>query len=218
VGEDRRVAFLKMLEELNERHLVGGDGVREVWLIRHADAYSGMAQLDEGPIDTPLSAVGRDQVARLARRLASVSFAAVWSSSLRRAYATAAGLADGRGLEVRTDRRLREVMTSWDQGLSTPAFEPGVYPFPEPESEVAERMRSVVTHIVSELAGADGDRPRAAVVTHNATIAVYLSSVLGLGWGQLRVMPQFTSVSVLAVKGDRVVVQSIGDATHLADA
>jgi probable phosphoglycerate mutase len=54
------------------------------------------------------------------------------------------------------------------------------------------------------------------VVTHNAAIAMYLGSLMGLTWGQLRVMPQFTSVSVIAVKGEQVVVRSIADATHLA--
>lgn len=216
MGDERRLAFLKMLDDLNERHLIGGDGVREVWLIRHADAYSGMTSLDDGPIDTPLSELGREQVRRLADRLAPVPFTAVWSSTLRRSVDTAAAIAAGRDLPVRTDSRLREVLTRWDQGLADPVGEPGLYPFPEPESEVAARMGSVVGDIVSELEGAGGERPRAAVVTHNATIAIYVSSLLGLGWGQLRVMPQFTSVSVIAAKNGRVVVQSYADATHLA--
>ena len=205
-----------MIEELNARHLVGVDGVREIWLIRHADAYTGMQALSRGRVDTELSELGREQADRLAARLASVPLQTVWSSDLLRARQTAEAIARGRRLAVRVDHRLTEVRTHWDDGREEPErLPPGSYPFPEPEAEVVERMRSVMADVAAGLP--DGDQvSRAAVVTHNAAIAIYLASVLGLGWGQLRLMPQFTSVSVVAVKGDQVVVQSIGDVTHLA--
>jgi probable phosphoglycerate mutase len=129
---------------------------------------------------------------------------------------TAEAVARDRGLAVRTDARLREVRTFWDEGREGERVPPGSYPFPEPEEEVVARMLAVLAGVVAGLAEVDAPVPRAAVVTHNAAIAVYLSSVLGLRWGQLRVLPQFTSVSVIAVKGDQVVVQSIADATHLS--
>jgi probable phosphoglycerate mutase len=123
-------------------------------------------------------------------------------------------VARARGLEVREDDRLREVRTDWDEGRSGSLKEPGVYPFVEPEPEVVERMSAVVEDVV---AGLPANGPlRAAVVTHNAAIALYVSSVLGLRWGQLRIMPQYTSVTVLAVKDGQVVVHSLADATHLA--
>ena len=205
-----------MIEELNARHLVGVDGVREIWLIRHADAYAGMQALARGRVDTELSELGREQADRLAARLASVPLQGVWSSDLLRARQTAEAIARGRPLAVRVDHRLTEVRTYWDDGREEPQrLPPGSYPFPEPEAEVVERMRSVMAEVAAALP--DGDQvSRAAVVTHNAAIAIYLASLLGLGWGQFGVLPQFTSVSVVAVKGDQVVVQSIGDVTHLA--
>ena len=217
MGEDRRTAgFLRMIDELHARYLVGVADVREVWLIRHADAYRGLESLAEGVVDPPLSGRGREQAERLAARLAVVPLHGVWSSELRRARETAEAIARGRPLAVRTDDRLREVRTHWDDGREPERLPPGTYPFPEPEAEVVERMRSVVADVVAELAGVRAPTPRAAVVTHNAAIALYLSSVLGLRWGQLRIMPQFTSVSVVAVKDEQIVVQSIADATHLS--
>jgi broad specificity phosphatase PhoE len=214
--DDRTSSFLEMIEDLHTRHLVGVADVREVWLIRHADAYRGLESLAAGTIDPPLSERGRQQAARLAARLAPVPLHAVWSSDLRRAVETAEAVARDRGLAVRTDARLREVRTFWDEGREGERVPPGSYPFPEPEEEVVARMLAVLAGVVAGLAEVDAPVPRAAVVTHNAAIAVYLSSVLGLRWGQLRVLPQFTSVSVIAVKGDQVVVQSIADATHLS--
>ena len=216
MADDPRTAgFLRMLDELHARHLVGVDGVREVWLIRHADAYAGLGPLGEGRIDPPLSPHGREQAELLAARLAPVPIHSVWSSDLRRARQTAEAIARDRPAAVRVDPRLREVRTFWDEGgLETP-LPPGAYPFPEPEAEVAARMAAAVAKVVAELETVP-EPARAAVVTHNAAIAIYLGSVMGLGWGQLRVMPQFTSVSVVAVKDDQVVVRSIADATHLA--
>ena len=205
-----------MIEELNARHLIGVDGVREIWLIRHADAYAGMQVLAQGRVDTELSARGRQQAELLAARLASVPLHSVWSSDLLRARQTAEAIARGRALAVRVDHRLTEVRTHWDDGREeSERLPPGSYPFPEPEAEVIERMRSAMADVVAALPEV-GQVSRAAVITHNAAIAIYLASVLGLGWGQLRVMPQFTSVSVVAVKGDQVVVRSIADVTHLA--
>src|SRR5215831_1452114 len=134
-----------MIEDLHARHLVGADGVREVWLIRHADAYQGLGPLADGIVDPPLSERGREQAARLAARLARVPLDAVWSSPLRRAVETAETIASSRGLEVRSDPRLREVRTHWDAGGPPErADEVPVYPFPEPEAEVVERMRAAV--------------------------------------------------------------------------
>ena len=205
-----------MIDDLHARHLVGVADVREVWLIRHADAYGGLESLAAGTVDPPLTEGGRRQAARLEARLASVPLHAVWSSDLRRAIETAEAVARGHRLAVRTDVRLREVRTYWDEGRAQERVAPGSYPFPEPEAEVAARMREVLADVVAGLAEVDSPVPRAAVVTHNGTIAMYLSSVLGLRWGQLRVLPQFTSVSVVAFKDDQVVVQSIADATHLS--
>jgi probable phosphoglycerate mutase len=212
----RTMGFLKMLDELHARHLVGVDGVREVWLIRHADAYAALGPLAEGRIDPPLSERGLAQAGLLAARLASIPIQAVWSSELRRAQETAEAIARGRSLAVRLDERLREVRTYWDDGVQLAPVPPGSYPFPEPEADVVERMSAVVAEAAAGLEEVPVGPPRAAAVTHNAAIAIYLGSVMGLRWGQLRLMPQFTSISVVAVKGEQVVIQSIADATHLA--
>ena len=51
-----------MIDELHARHLIGVDDVRELWLIRHADAYSGLEGLSNGRVDPPLSKQGQEQL------------------------------------------------------------------------------------------------------------------------------------------------------------
>lgn len=211
--DERSAALLEMLERLNERHLIGVEGVREVWLVRHGDAYSGMTSLEAGVLDPPLSPVGLAQARRLARRLAGVPVDQVWASDLRRAGQTGAVVAGDRGLQVHVDARLREVRTHWDEGGAQALGQPGEYPFPESEPEVYERVRAAVLEIAAGLP----DAGRAVAITHNAAIGVFVGGVLGLGWGKLPILPTYTSVTILAVKGEQIVVRSLADASHLAE-
>jgi probable phosphoglycerate mutase len=217
VSDPRHAAFLQMIDELHARHLIGIEGVQEVWLIRHADAYTGLETLSDGRVDPPLSARGREQARRLAARLSDVPLDGVWASDLQRSRETAEEIVRGRALQVAVDPRLREVRTHWDEGRLEQLDEPGVYPFPEPEAEVVGRMTAALADVVATLVQSPRSPARAAVVSHNAAIGIYVSSLLGLRWGQLRVMPQFTSVTVLVVKDEQIVVRSIADATHLTE-
>src|SRR5437870_4608711 len=86
---------------LEAAFLIGVEGVTEVWLVRHADCYREMVEVD----DPPLSALGRDQARRLARRIKHMQPAAVYSSPYRRAMETAQAITD----DVRVDNRLVEM-------------------------------------------------------------------------------------------------------------
>src|SRR6266540_6985613 len=55
----------RAMKSLDAAFLIGVEGVTEVWLVRHADCYQQMVEVD----DPPLSEVGRDQARRLAERV-----------------------------------------------------------------------------------------------------------------------------------------------------
>jgi probable phosphoglycerate mutase len=117
---------------------------------------------------------------------------------------------------VDIDTRLREVRTNWEEGRKSRLESPSVYPFPEPERDVAARMRACISDLVVR-AVPPGEAPvRVLAVSHDAAILICLTSLLGLRWGQLPILIPLTSVSVIAVKGATTVVRSIADATHLA--
>lgn len=179
---------------LEKAFLIGVEGPTEIWLVRHADCYRDMQDVE----DPPLSALGQDQAERLGRRVKLAEPAAVWSSPYRRALETAHAITP----DVHVDRRLIEMPLIID--------EDGSLNFQEtPESAVA-RMRAVLEDIVAEHAG-----NRVVVVSHAASIIACLTDALHLEPGRLRLFPYYTSVSIMRVLGDVRMVGTFGDVAHL---
>jgi broad specificity phosphatase PhoE len=71
-------------------------------------------------------------------------------------------------------------------------------------------MRAAVDEITQRHPG-----QRIAVVGHGAAIIAYLTDVLRLETGQLRILPYYTSISVVRALGDRRMVGPLGDVAHL---
>jgi probable phosphoglycerate mutase len=92
--------------------------VMRVVLVRHAQTEWNDGARFQGHLDSPLTAMGIRQAEGLAKRLASESISAVYSSDLGRAVATAEIIGRSLNLPVLTDARLRERALGIFQGLS----------------------------------------------------------------------------------------------------
>jgi broad specificity phosphatase PhoE len=115
----------------------------------------------QGRIDLPLSELGVQQAAALARRFTSELVARVVSSPLQRARATAAAIAGEHGLDVEIDERLieldygewdgqslREVPpASWAEWRADPSFAP----------PGGERLTDVTRRVAEFTADANGE-------------------------------------------------------------
>lgn len=77
-------------------------------LLRHGETAWNAETRIQGQLDIALNERGQWQAERLAQALAGEDLAAVYSSDLARAHATAAALARPHGLAVRMDAALRE--------------------------------------------------------------------------------------------------------------
>ena len=183
------------MRALEAAFLIGVEGVCEIWLIRHADCYQDAGYDVEDPA---LSALGREQAARLAKRVRRATPAAVYASPYRRALETARAITS----DVRVDPRLIEMALEMKPNGSMELRE-------EPAVVVA-RMRAALGDIARAHAG-----QRVVVISHGAAIIAFLTDILMLEPGQLRLLPYFTSVSVIRVLGDRAMAGGLTDTSHL---
>lgn len=190
-GSEHLTRAMRALEAL---FLIGVEGVTEIWLVRHADCYDELDDVN----DPPLSARGRDQAERLAHRVRRAKPDAVYSSPYRRALQTARAITD----DVNVDERLVEI--ALDVG------EDGSLDFKEEPLAAAQRMRSVLDDVVRDHGGR-----RILLVSHGASIIACLTDVMRLEPGQLRILPYYTSISTVRVLGDRRMVGAVGDTAHL---
>lgn len=145
----------------------------------------------QGQLDIGLDDVGRAQAERAAGMLAALDPAAIVSSDLSRAAATAAPLARLTGLEVGLDPRLREVYAGEWQGLGFEEIdakypdESRAWSLGEPDARPpgGESRREAAERGVAALrAAADLVAPGETVVavTHGGTSRVAMAALVGL--------------------------------------
>ena len=182
------------MRSLEAAFLVGVEGVTEIWLVRHGDCYEGMT---DGP-DPALSPTGHRQAERLAQRIKQLQPAAVYASPALRARETARHIKE----DVRVDDRLMEM--TFELG------DAGEIIFTESPADVVARMTAAIDEMVAA-------HPTQLVVAvgHAGAIVNYLTDVMRLEPGHLRILPYFTSVSVVRALGDRRMVGALGDTGHL---
>jgi broad specificity phosphatase PhoE len=160
-----------------------------LFLVRHGATVLSAEDRFAGSTDAPLSDEGREQVRRLAARLAREPLNAVYASPLGRTMETARILAGPHSLEVRARAELREIthgrweqltrrevqerfpeeVAAWDEDPYTFAPEGG-----ESGLAVTARALPALIEIVRAHAG-----EKVLVVSHKATIRLLLSSLLG---------------------------------------
>ena len=189
---------------IEQAFLFDVEGATEIWLVRHADCYQGLTDAD----DPPLSPRGIEQAERLAARLRRIGFDGIYSSPMRRALETAEHI----GGEVEIDPRLVEISMDANAFAAGTAINRWVG-FNEPADQVIARMRGAVEDAVHAHPGG-----RVVMVSHGGAILGYLTDVLRLEFGRLRLLPYYTSVSVVRVLGDRRMAGALADVAHLEGA
>src|SRR3954470_736540 len=160
-----------------------------IFLVRHGATVLTAEDRFAGATDVELSDDGREQVRRLADRLAKGKIVAGYASPLGRTVETAQILANPHGLEVLTRDGLREISHGrWEQMTrkevekafpeEAAGWEKDPYTFAPVGGEsgltLTARSLPVLMDIVREHAGED-----VLIVSHKATIRLLLSSLIG---------------------------------------
>jgi probable phosphoglycerate mutase len=204
--------------------------ITRVFLIRHGATQLSTEDRFAGSTDVPLSADGRAQAERLARRLADDALTAVYASPLERTLETARIVAAPHGLTPVPCDGLREIHHGHWEGLTRAEvesrysseysrWEEDPYTF-APEGgecglDVMARALPVVRQIVEAHPGEN-----VGVVSHKATIRLVLSSLLGFdarGYRD-RLDQAPASLNILDFRDPvRVRLMLFNDITHYAD-
>jgi uncharacterized phosphatase len=162
-------------------------------LIRHGESVGNLEWRLQGQKEFPLSERGRLQAELVARRLAGMDIAGVYSSPIRRAWDTAGAIGQRLGLAVQALPEVQEYDFGELSGLTWPEIQqraPEVTAamasrggeFPDyPGEEGREVFRQRVCDALWGLQEGH-DRETVAVVTHAAAILVFLLDVLGLAY------------------------------------
>lgn len=197
-----------------------------VILVRHAESTGNSGGQIQGWTNTELTEAGRVQAAAVGRRLAALPLAAIYSSPLVRARATAGAIADAAGMAVVELDDLRERHYGQAQGL-TWAEASARWParaahdrdwataVPEVESLAALRARSVAA--VEGLLERHRD-DLAVCVSHGGTLVQVIAHLFGLPvdvWPRIRMSN--TSVTIVEGGSQLPVVRTLNDICHLDD-
>ncbi|PSQ52731.1 MAG: histidine phosphatase family protein [Bacteroidetes bacterium QH_10_64_37] len=167
------------------------DAPTTLYLVRHGETEHNRRNIIQGGgVDSELNAAGRAQAEALAQRLRSVSFDALYASTLRRARQTADilarphepltrthlhdlsemdwGVFEGEPPSEERDALMKALKSKWRDGAYDRAVEGG-----ESIRDVQERAQRAIRHILTREVGRT-----VLVVTHGRYLRVLLATIL----------------------------------------
>lgn len=197
-----------------------------VILLRHGETEWNRDLRYQGKTDIELSPQGKEQAGLLAERLAHQKVHAIYSSDLKRAWATAAAISAYHGLEVVAEPRLREMDFGVWEGLTHAEIQgrfpeemvrwednPLVEAPPGGESfgQVVARGKEALNEIIRRHQGAT-----VLIVAHSGSLQALLCAALGINppaRGRFRLDP--ASISELLLHDEGAVLTLLNDTSHL---
>ncbi len=196
-------------------------------MLRHGQTAWNAEQRIQGQLDVPLNPTGRWQAERAAQALAGEGIAAIYSSDLSRAHATAQAIADATHAPITSDVRLRErgfgvfeghtyadIERLWPAEVSRwRRREPGAGP---EGGEALESFYERCVGVVTERAAAHPGQT-IAIVAHGGVLDCLYRAAVGValqaprGW-----QIGNASINRLLFNGERLSLVGWSDEGHLA--
>ena len=193
-----------------------------LYLIRHGRTAWNKQKRFCGYLDVPLSAEGKRQAARLARRIRSVKFDAIYSSDLKRAVKTAR-IAFGK-VKITKVPALQEMNFGVFEGLHREdilnkypdeymKWFKNPYKYHIPKGESINLFQKRITSAINKIVSANQEK-KIAVVCHGGSISVFLTGILKkkVFW---EYVPGSTSVSVVEYKDKKASIKLFNCTKHL---
>jgi alpha-ribazole phosphatase len=192
-------------------------------LVRHGETDYNRQWRFQGRTDLGLNRAGRQQAERLRQRLFVEPLDVVYTSSLKRAVATANIIARGRGVRVVPCENLAEIDFGKFEGLtydeivkSYPDWKPDDFNFTAYGGESLEQLARRIMAFENELRGDNPADANILIVAHSGSLCVLLCWLLGIDikkWLRFRLAP--ASLTVVENFGQRPVLTLLNDVSHL---
>ena len=196
-----------------------------VLLVRHGQTNSNVTGFYMGRSDEDLDEVGYTQARRLSSRLSGWPIASVYTSPLRRAYTTAAILAEPHLLELNVlddlielglgdwqGLHMDEIKRRWPDVWQQSRIDPSEVTMPNGESfrQVTERAVRVFESVVRSNPG-----KQVVIVTHEVVVKVIVAHVLGVSNSMYRRFEvNNASLSVIRVANGNSRLITLNDTSH----
>lgn len=203
----------------------------EILLIRHGETDWNVEKRLQGHTDIDLNREGVRQAAALGRALLNEPLDAIFSSDLKRAFGTAQGIAIPRGMQIQSDKGLRERCFGAFEGLIHPEVKSR---FPEdyaawqrrdidaryPQGEFhAETLREFSSRAVDAITALASDYRKVAIVTHGGVLDSVYRRANNMGYEHPRDFDVLNaSINRVTWDGTKFQILKWADVAHLSHA
>jgi broad specificity phosphatase PhoE len=200
-----------------------------IYFLRHGETAASQTGVYSGALDPDLTPAGHQMAEDFAVAYKSLPWAAVFSSPLRRAVATAKPLCDAVGIQMRLKKELKEIAFGQWEG-ETPEdvnrefhddyvrwlTDPGWNAPTGGEKGIDIARRSSLALEEIENTCAPGN---VLVVSHKATIQIMLCSLLGIDVGRFRdrIGMPVASISIMEIATHGPLLHMMGERSYLRD-
>lgn len=194
-------------------------------LVRHGETEFNAQRRYQGQMDVPLSDLGMHQAKRVAKRLADHKIDAIYASNLGRAMETARPIAEGCGLKVTPEPRLRELRFGVLEGLT---FDEAQEQYPDmvaawlddfnrpPDgAETIDAFHARCTSFLEDLK-LKHDEQAVLLVAHGGSLSELLRVVLGLSRERRWYLElENASLSEVVIAENYISLKRLNDTCHL---
>lgn len=202
-----------------------------LYITRHGQTQWNTQKRMQGWFDSPLTTVGIEAASALGKRLANISFNAVYASPSGRTVDTAKLICKDRQLPIFFKQQLKEIHVGEWQGLTSETIQ-STYPtqydayYNDPENyysvegecfqEVLDRSTSLIEEIISKYAVDD----TVLIVTHAVVKKLLIAHFSNLSISNVWDPPFIHGTSLTIVHIDankKIVIEMVGDTSHVAN-
>ena len=199
-------------------------------LVRHGQSEANLGNFLAGQTNIPLTPLGNAQAEAVAKYIVPTEkINAIYSSDLDRAYYTAAPTAKALGLDIATDKRLREIDLGLLSGHSKSTLEADFpdfyndnvtpvalkrYPGGECGAEAYDRITECICEIAEKHHG-----ETVLIASHGGVIRYFLAFALGFSKFEIENAPPVanTAISTFEWDGGKMIPVEINFTKHLKD-